>query len=157
MMNQKDGQWFLQGPSGSLAVPDDDVIRKVAMVFEAECEELGPIAAARKFGYSKQRYFQIRKALISGGATALISQKRGPKSNYRRTESIVRQIIRHRFLDPEISAEVIAQKLNQCGYPISIRSVERVIAEYGIQKKTPPVQTGRRIRGNKADKPDNDE
>jgi hypothetical protein len=45
-------------------------------------------------------------------------------------------VIRHRFLDPQISPEVIAQKLVQCGYPISTRSVERVISEYGLQKKT---------------------
>jgi hypothetical protein len=38
-----------------------------------------------------------------------------------------------------MSLEVIAQKLNQNGYPIAIRSVERVISEYGLQKKTPSV------------------
>jgi arginine repressor len=31
---------------------------------------------------------------------------------------------------------VIAQKLNQTGFKISQRSVERTITEYGIQKKT---------------------
>lgn len=157
MLEYIDGQWFLVGPSGSLQVlEDDEIIKKVAMIYEAECGNLGPSAAAKKFGYCKQRYFQIRKTFLSKGAEALISQKKGPKSNYRRTESIVRQIIRHRFLDPEVSAEVIAQKLSQCGYPISIRSVERVIAEYGIQKKTLSVQAGRCLCGNKADKPHNE-
>ena len=60
---------------------------------------------------------------------------RGPKHNYRRTDELVRQVIRHRFLDPEASADVIAQKLRQTGLPISTRSVERVIADYGLQKK----------------------
>ena len=54
----------------------------------------------------------------------------------RRTGELVRQVIRHRFLDPDATAEVIAQKLRQSGLPISNRSVERVIAEYGLQKKT---------------------
>jgi hypothetical protein len=49
---------------------------------------------------------------------------------------VVRQVIRHRFLDPEASAEVIAQKLCQSGWEISIRSVQRVIEEFGLQKKT---------------------
>jgi len=128
----------LLGPQGTLEVPEDDEITlKLAMLFEGQCEGLGPTQAARKFGYSKQRYFQVLKVFEEKGARALQSEKRGPKSNYRRTNEVVRQVIRHRFLDPDASAEVIAQKLNQCGWPISIRSVQRVFEEFGLQKKTP--------------------
>ena len=70
------------------------------------------------------------------GAAALQSRKRGPKTHYRRTAEVVRQVIRHRFLDPDASTEVIAQKLSQGGWEISIRSVQRVIEEFGLQKKT---------------------
>ena len=52
------------------------------------------------------------------------------------TDELIRRVIRHRFLDPDASAQVIAQKLCQSGFAISNRSVERVIAEYGLQKKT---------------------
>ena len=76
-------------------------------------------------------------------AQALQSQKRGPKTHYRRTAEVVRQVIRHRFLDPDASPEVIAQKLCQSGWEISIRSVQRVIEEYGLQKKTLSVSTDR--------------
>jgi hypothetical protein len=38
-----------------------------------------------------------------------------------------------------MSAEVIAQKLRQTGFVISTRSVERVIEDYGLQKKTLPI------------------
>jgi polysaccharide deacetylase 2 family uncharacterized protein YibQ len=118
-------------------LPDDDEItRKLAMLFEGQCEGLGPSAAARKFGYTKQRYFQLLEDFEAHGALALLSKARGPKTNYRRTEEMVRQIIRHRFLDPEASAEVIAQKLQQAHQLISIRSVERVISDFGLQKKT---------------------
>lgn len=48
---------------------------------------------------------------------------------------MVSQIIRLRFLDPKASAEVIAQKLRQTGVKVSVRSVERTITEYGLQKK----------------------
>jgi DNA invertase Pin-like site-specific DNA recombinase len=109
------------GDHGSLQVgEEDEVSRKLAMLIEGECEGLGPTKAAEKYGFSKQRYFKIR----------------GPKRNYRRTDELVRQVIRHRFLDPEASADVIAQKLRQTGFSISTRSVERVIADYGLQKKT---------------------
>lgn len=128
----------LVGQAGQIVVPqEDEVTRKLAMLIEGECEGLGPIAAARKFSFSKQRYFQLRDVFGREGATALLSKKRGPQTQYRRTEELIRQVIRHRFLDPAASAEVIAQRLRQSGFPISTRSVERVIEEYGLQKKTP--------------------
>lgn len=127
----------LVGAGGLLSVRDDDEItHKLAMLIEGECEGLGPLKAAAKFGFSKQRYFQLRAAFTEQGAQALQSHKRGPKTQYRRTAEVVRQVIRHRFLDPDASPEVIAQKLCQSGWEISIRSVQRVIEEYGLQKKT---------------------
>ncbi len=127
----------LVGAGGLLSVRDDDEItHKLAMLIEGECEGLGPLKAAAKFGFSKQRYFQLRTAFTEQGAQALQSHKRGPKTQYRRTAEVVRQVIRHRFLDPDASPEVIAQKLCQSGWEISIRSVQRVIEEYGLQKKT---------------------
>lgn len=127
----------LTGPAGSLVIPaNDEITLKLAMLFEGQCEGLGATRAAAKFGYSKARYFQLLHLLEDHGALALRSQPTGPKSNYRRTDEIVRQVIRHRFLDPEASPEVITQKLRQTQHPLSIRSVQRVIADYGLQKKT---------------------
>jgi len=127
----------LVGPGGSLAVPhDDEIVLKLAMLVEGQCTSLGSTKAARKYGFSKQRYFQLLHAFEAQGAAALKSKRRGPTSNYRRTDELVRQVIRYRFLDPEATVEVIAQKLRQAGYAISIRSVERVITDYGLQKKT---------------------
>jgi hypothetical protein len=127
----------LTGAAGSLLVlPNDEITLKLAMIYEGECEGPGPLEAARKFGYSKQRYFQLRHLLQEQGAIALLSKTTGPKSNYRRTDEVVRQIIRHRFLDPDVSPEVIAQKLAQTDHALSTRSVERTIADYGLQKKT---------------------
>jgi hypothetical protein len=127
----------LTGSAGSLLVlPDDEITLKFAMLFEGECEGLGPLKAAEKFGYSKQRYFQLKHLFLEQGAIALQSKTTGPKSNYRRTDEVVRQIIRHRFLDPEVSPEVIAQKLAQTDHRVSTRSIQRTIADFGLQKKT---------------------
>jgi hypothetical protein len=135
------------GSGGVLAVAaQDEITHKLAMLIEGECEGLGPIQAAKKFGYSKQRYFQVRAAFQAAGAAALVSQPRGPKGNYRRTSEVVRQVIRHRFLDPEASPEVIAQKLEQSGLSLSVRSIERVIQDYGLQKKTLQVSSQRKKR-----------
>jgi hypothetical protein len=130
-------QPYLTGPAGSLRVlPEDEITLKLAMLMEGQCEGSGATQAAAKFGYSKARYFQLLHVLQAQGALALQSKPTGPKSNYRRTDEIVRQVIRHRFLDPEANAEVIAQKLEQTHHALSIRSVQRVIADYGLQKKT---------------------
>ena len=80
---------------------------------------------------------------IKDGSKALIPKKTGPKTNYVRTDNVVNQIIRHRFLDPDANAEVIAQKMRQTGIKVSKRTVERTITEHGLQKKTLPVQAQR--------------
>lgn len=129
--------WILVGPQGRLLVPEqDDITLKLAMLFEAQCEGRRVIDVVEKFDYSKQRYYQLLHLFEEGGAIALQNQKRGPKGNYRRTGENTRQIIRHRFLDPDASSDVIAQKMRQTDIIISKRSVERVIQEYGLQKKT---------------------
>lgn len=123
------------GPSGTLRVhADDEVARKLMMLIEGECQGSGCSAAATKYGFTRQRYHQLLKAYRQGGSEALRSEKRGPKTRSRRTEEVVRQIVRHRFLDPDASAAVIAQKLVQSGHPISGRSVQRTLAEFGLQK-----------------------
>jgi len=136
-------QGRLVGPAGSLDVSaHDEVTRKLAMLIAGECLGLGSAQAAEAFGYTRQRYFQLRDAFSRQGAAALVNHAPGPGRHYRRTEEAVRQAVRHRFLDPDASPEVIAQKLTQGGLPISTRSVERVIEHFGLQKKTPPLQAG---------------
>jgi hypothetical protein len=135
----------LVGPSGALPLSaHDEVTCKLAMLIAGECLGLGPVEAAQLFGYSKQRYFQLRDAFAQQGASALVNHKPGPGRAYRCTEEAVRQAVRYRFLDPEGSAEVIAQRLSQGGLPISTRSVERIIERFGLQKKTPSLQAGPR-------------
>lgn len=137
MKRSKQDAFTLEGVAGQLSIdPDDDVARKLAMLFEGECGELGPTQAAAKYGFTKQRYYQLLDRYREEGSAGLRNQKRGPKTHYRRTDEVVRQVVRHRFLDPDAASEVIAQKIRQCGLKISARSVDRVIQAYGLQKKT---------------------
>jgi len=138
----------IQSESGSLPISEtDEITRKLAMLIDGECGPEGIDRAAAKFGFSRQRYFQLRTLFLEKGGQALLSSKRGPKSNYRRTQELVCQVIRHRFLDSEASTEVIAQKLRQCNFHISKRTVDRVIAQFGLQKKTLPVSSATSTRG----------
>jgi transposase len=143
------------GPSGTLPVGGDKkALQKLAMLIEGECMELGPTKAARKYGYSRPRYYQVLEKLRKEGLEGLHNRKRGPKTNYRRNDGAVRQIISHRFLDPDASAEVIAQKIRQCGQAISTRSVYRVFAEFGLQKKTPRATAESRAESDRRNAPD---
>jgi transposase len=125
------------GPTGNLIIPpNDEITPRLLMLIEGECEKLGRSQAAEKHGITRQRYHQVLLQFNEGGVLALQNQKRGPKTKSVRTDEVERQVIRHRFLDPDASVDVIAQKLRQAGIDISTRSVERVIEKYGLQKKT---------------------
>lgn len=140
----KKGAIVIKGQSGSFVIKsDDNLTKKLAMLMEVECLGVKVKDAAKKYGITCSRYHQIKNAYKSGGSDALIEKQRGPKKNYVRTETVNNQIIRYKFLDPEMSAAVIAQKMRQSGYKISIRSVERAITELGLQKKTLFFKSGK--------------
>jgi transposase len=137
---------FFEGPSGVLPVKaNDKLARQFTMLIDGQCMGLGPTKAAKKYGFTKQRYFQLLRAFEKEGSEALIARKTGPKKNYVRTEDVVKQIVRHCFLDPDANADVIAQKLKQTGAKVSKRSVERTMTEFGLEKKTRLSEGARRI------------
>ena len=132
----------LVGPAGALPVlAEDEISQKLLMLIEGQCSPLGPTQAAAQFGCTKQRDYQLLKVYRLQGAPALASKKRGPKRHYRRTAAAVRQVIRHRFLDPDASTAVIAQKLTQSRFTSSVRSVARISEDCGLQKKTAPLSS----------------
>lgn len=126
---------------------DDKLAIKFAMLMEGQI--FGRDAAIEKYGYSEIRYYQLLKKYREQGTSGLIDKKRGSNKQPVRTEEKIKEIIRQRYLDPFQSAEVIAQKMNQKGMNISVRSVERTITEYGLQKKlmslTKPKRKVKRI------------
>lgn len=113
---------------------NDLALKKFMMLYEGECV-IGVKAALEKYNYSEQQYYKLLREYNKEGMPALENKKRGVKRNFVRTKEVENQIIRLRFLDPFSSARVISQKMNQMGYKVSIRSVERTITEYGLQKK----------------------
>jgi transposase len=116
--------------------PKDTTAWKLMMLIDAASSKDETIEQiAHRYGYTREHFYIIKKNYEKKGSQALSDKAKGPKCNYKRTDEIEKQIIRHRFLDPEANSEVIAQKMNQTGHIISQRSVERTINEYGLQKK----------------------
>ena len=67
------------GAHGTLPVGEkDEVALKLAMLIEGECEGLGPSRAARKYGYTKQRYFQLLHAYRGTRLDGAVEQ--GPRT-----------------------------------------------------------------------------
>ena len=132
------------GTTGELIIPaGDEITPRLLMLIEGQCEGLGAAKAADKLRPHQAAILSsCSSSFESRAAQALQAQKRGPKTNYVRTDEVERQVIRHRFLDPDASVDIIAQKLRQAGFPISTRSVERVIEKYGLQKKTLSLPPG---------------
>jgi hypothetical protein len=125
------------GPAGSLPVTaSDEQALRFLMLLEGQCLQESVATVAAKYGCCRQRYYQLHAAYLQGGLPALLPHKTGPKAPSRRTDVVVRQVLRYRFLDPDGSAAVIVQKMRQTHFAISQRSVERILADYGLQKKT---------------------
>ena len=136
----------LIGPAGTLLIaPSNEVARRFLLRVEGQCWHANVAALAPQYGYCRQRYYQLLDAFRRGGLPALQPKKTGPKTHYRRTDPVVRQVLRYRFLDPASSPEVIAQKLRQTHFSISLRSVQRILADYGLQKKTLRAQSPKTV------------
>jgi transposase len=126
----------LQGTIELGIEPSDTLLWKLSMLLEAAFTKDCTIEQlSAKYGYTREYFYQVLDKLKTQGSKGLQDRPTGPKTNYKRTNEATKQVIRHRFLDPEAPCEVIAQKMKQSGYPISQRSVERVVQEYGLQKK----------------------
>ncbi|MBS3772539.1 MAG: helix-turn-helix domain containing protein [Bacteroidales bacterium] len=121
----------------SLVITENDPIAwKLSMLIEAASNKDEKIEdLARRYGYTREHFYVIKRTYEEKGSQGLMDKSRGPKTNSKRTKEMEKQIIRHRFLDPEASSQVITQRLQQAGNNISQRSVERTINEYGLQKK----------------------
>lgn len=121
--------------------PNDSAFWKMAMLFEAAFTQGSTIdQISRKYGYTREYFYQVLDRLKSLGSQGLQDRPTGPKKNSKRTPEVTKEVVRHRFMDPEASSEVIAQKMTQTGHPISQRSVQRVIQEFGLQKGGPISQ-----------------
>jgi transposase len=135
--NNEQNEFSFTGSSGSLLIRNNDVIsKKLAMLLEVKCNGSNIKYVVEKYDYTKQRFYQILHDYQREGAFGLRNRKPGPRNNSIRKQAAINQIIRYRFLDPAATIDVVVQKLNQTGFKISKRSVERTLTDYGLQKKT---------------------
>ena len=127
---------ILQGAITLEVNPSDTLMWKLSMLMEAAFSNDQTIEQiSTKYGYTREYFYQVFGKFKTHGSAGLQDKPTGPKTNYKRTPEVTKQILLHRYLDPEASCAVIAQKMSQTGHHISQRSVERVVQEFGLQKK----------------------
>src|SRR5213594_2647800 len=153
------------GPAGALPVAaSDQQAARFLMLLEGECLESNITAVAQHYGFSRPRYYQLLQDYKAGGLPALEPQKTGPKSNYRRTDQAVRQVLRYRFLDPNAPPPKSSPK--NCAKPISgsacaastasspITACKKKLYALNPKNAPPPLpiqRAGKRIRLGPAD------
>lgn len=72
---------FIEGPVGKLAIQaQDKLAKKMGMLFEVKCLGKSPQKVAKKYGYTKQRYYQLLDAYQHDGVDGIMNKKPGPKN-----------------------------------------------------------------------------
>lgn len=75
---------YIEGPVGKLAIQaQDKLAKKMGMLFEVKCLGKIPEKVAQKYGYTKQRYYQLLDAYQNEGMNGIMNKKPGPKNKIR--------------------------------------------------------------------------
>jgi len=125
-----------QGPAGALAVPPHDAAgRDVAMLVEGETSGRPLDDVLREYGCSREVYESRLRTFRDRGLPGLIAA--GPRvADANRPGDIVRFIVTARLRQREREPSAIAADLARMGYRVSVRSVERTLAGFGLLRRS---------------------
>lgn len=126
----------IKGPEKSILLSLKDAgLRDFVMILEGETAGTPVEELLRRWGFkSPATYYRKKKLFFKEGLSALLHHKRGPKHKSRLTDAIIKKVVALRFHSPEKNSAQIAQTLKQQGHSISSRSVDRVLADFGISR-----------------------
>jgi transposase len=129
----------IQGPAGTLAVRvDDDACVDLLMLIDGETSGRPLEEVLSEFGRSRSTYYEKLRRFREQGVEGLLERPPGPRSSWRRPLEVVRFIVRARLSRPERSAALIAADLLRQGHPVSVRSVERTLTQFGLTRSAAP-------------------
>jgi hypothetical protein len=87
-----------------------------------------------EFHRSRSTYFEKLRLFREHGMAGLLPRPTGPRQPWRRSLSVVAQIVNCRLRDPGRSAESIAAELAHRQVHVSVRSIERTLCEFGLTR-----------------------
>ena len=125
----------IRGPGGTLPLrPEDEPVNDLLMLIQGETsgKSLDEVLAA--FGTSRSAYYAKLHRFKEYGLEGLYPRPPGPRSAWRRPLEVFRFIVTARVRDPDRSATAIAEELGRAGHPVSVRSVERTLTQFGLTR-----------------------
>jgi transposase len=125
----------IRGPGGRLPLrADDEAALDLAMLIEGETSGAPLDAVLERFGRSRSTYYEKLRRFREGGLEGLRAHPPGPRTAWRRPLEVVRFIVTSRLRDPDRPAAAIADELSRNGHPVSVRSVERTLSQFGLTR-----------------------
>lgn len=128
----------IKGPGGTLPLrPDDEAVVDLVMLIDGETSGRDLEDVLRQYGRSRSTYYEKLRRFREQGLEGLLARPPGPRSPWRRPIEVVRHVVTTRLRHPERSAAAIAQELERLGHPVSTRSVERTLSQFGLTRPPP--------------------
>jgi len=136
----------IKGPGGVLPIrPEDEAALDLVMLIDGETSGRDLDEVLRQHGRSRSTYYEKLRRFREQGLEGLLSRPPGPRTPWRRPMEVIRFIVTTRLRHPERTASEIAEELSRQGHPVSMRSVERTLTQFGLTRgpKSPPRETDR--------------
>ncbi len=128
----------IKGPGGTLQLrASDEAVVDLVMLIEGETSGRPLDEVLQQFGRSRSTYYEKLRRFREQGLEGLLSRPPGPRSPWRRPIEVVRYVVTTRLRHPERSAISIAEDLARLGHPVSVRSVERTLSQFGLTRPVP--------------------
>jgi transposase len=109
--------------------PRDLVLVKYEMLRCVRVEGCSVTEAARRFGFSRPAFYQIRTAWQQHGMPGLLPQRPGPRTAHKLNDEVLAVIDTLLADDPKLSsAELAGRLLDEPGLAVHPRSIERALA-----------------------------
>src|SRR5512138_3629399 len=125
----------IRGPGGVLPLrPQDEAALDLVMLIDGETSGRPLDDVLRQYGRSRSTYYEKLRRFRDAGLEGLFSRPPGPRAPWRRPLEVVRFIVTTRLRHPERGASDIAEDLARHGHPVSVRSVERTLTQFGLTR-----------------------
>ncbi len=125
----------IRGPGGALPLrPDDEATLDLVMLIEGETSGRPLEEVLAEFGRSRSTYYEKLRRFRDEGLDGLRDRPPGPRGPWRRPMEVIRFIVMARLRDPFRSAQAIGEDLARLGHPVSVRSVERTLTQFGLTR-----------------------
>ncbi len=128
----------IRGPGGVLPLrPQDEAAVDLVMLIEGETSGRPLESILQQYGRARSTYYEKLRRFQEDGIVGLLARPPGPRSPWRRPLEVVRFIVTTRLRHPERGAAAIAGDLAALGHPVSTRSVERTLTQFGLTRHGP--------------------